>query len=235
MIGHVTPTPTSMRSVDAAIAPSTDHTNGLWPCARDPRVVVVGDRDEVEARAPRRAARWRPASAGRAPRSTACSRTTSWCLLLLLKKGSVLPIPRTESTLSKRRNAACLRRAVSPPPPFAFPTSRPRGQRLRAHGATASNHAGSLASARRERPFQAGPDAALAVELERGRGRTRRATTRAGCCRGPLSGPGRTPRVGGWGASCRAGRRGRRPRAGRAPPARSPSTTTRGRRALHRD
>ena len=33
MIGHVTPTPTSMRSVDAAIAPSTDQTNGLWPWA----------------------------------------------------------------------------------------------------------------------------------------------------------------------------------------------------------
>ena len=32
-IGHVTPTPTRNRSVLAAIAPSTLHTNGLWPCA----------------------------------------------------------------------------------------------------------------------------------------------------------------------------------------------------------
>ena len=31
MIGHVTPTPCRPRSVDAAIAPSTDQTNGLWP------------------------------------------------------------------------------------------------------------------------------------------------------------------------------------------------------------
>ena len=33
MIGHDTPTPTAIGSVDAAMAPSTLHTNGLWPCA----------------------------------------------------------------------------------------------------------------------------------------------------------------------------------------------------------
>ena len=32
-IGQVTPTPTRMCSVLAAIAPSTLQTNGLWPCA----------------------------------------------------------------------------------------------------------------------------------------------------------------------------------------------------------
>jgi hypothetical protein len=32
-IGQVTPTPTWIDSVAAAIAPSTDHTNGLWPWA----------------------------------------------------------------------------------------------------------------------------------------------------------------------------------------------------------
>ncbi len=32
-IGHVTPTPTCMRSVLAAMPPSTLHTNGLCPCA----------------------------------------------------------------------------------------------------------------------------------------------------------------------------------------------------------
>ena len=118
-----------------------------------PRVVVVGDRDEVEAELLGAAGVGDAASAGRAPRSTACTRTTSWWLLLL-KKGSVLPIARTESTLSKRRDAACLRRAVSPPPPFAFPTFMPSmgtpstGKQLPAHRATASNHVGALASAR---------------------------------------------------------------------------------------
>ena len=33
MVGHVTPTPTSIRSVEAAMAPSTDQTKGLWPWA----------------------------------------------------------------------------------------------------------------------------------------------------------------------------------------------------------
>ena len=33
MMGQVTPTPTRSRSVVAAIPPSTDHTNGLWPWA----------------------------------------------------------------------------------------------------------------------------------------------------------------------------------------------------------
>jgi hypothetical protein len=31
MIGHVTPTPMRTSLVDAATAPSTDHTNGLCP------------------------------------------------------------------------------------------------------------------------------------------------------------------------------------------------------------
>ena len=33
MIGHVTPTATSIVVVRSAIAPSTDHTNGAWPCS----------------------------------------------------------------------------------------------------------------------------------------------------------------------------------------------------------
>ncbi len=101
----------------------------------DPRVVVVGDGDEVEAELLRAAARCRPASGGRAPRSTACTRTTSCCLL---GKRSVLPITRTESTLSKRRDAACLRRTVGPPlpsplrtPPSRASTRCPRGRGLK--------------------------------------------------------------------------------------------------------
>jgi hypothetical protein len=31
--GQVTPVPTSSVVVALAIPPSTDHTNGLWPCA----------------------------------------------------------------------------------------------------------------------------------------------------------------------------------------------------------
>ena len=33
IVGQVTPTATGTDSVDAAIAPRTDHTNGLWPWA----------------------------------------------------------------------------------------------------------------------------------------------------------------------------------------------------------
>ena len=33
-VGQVTAVPTSTRSVTWAIPPSTDHTNGLWPCWR---------------------------------------------------------------------------------------------------------------------------------------------------------------------------------------------------------
>ena len=33
IIGHVTPVPTRIFSVDFAIPPSVDHTNGLSPCA----------------------------------------------------------------------------------------------------------------------------------------------------------------------------------------------------------
>ena len=47
-IGHVTPTPTSTRSVAWATAPSTAQTNGLWPCDVGPGMVVVRDREEVE-------------------------------------------------------------------------------------------------------------------------------------------------------------------------------------------
>ncbi len=32
MVGQVTPVPTLIRSVVAAIAPMTAQTNGLWPC-----------------------------------------------------------------------------------------------------------------------------------------------------------------------------------------------------------
>ena len=33
IVGQVTPTPTSIVSVATAMAPRTDHTKGLWPCA----------------------------------------------------------------------------------------------------------------------------------------------------------------------------------------------------------
>ena len=101
--------------------------------------------------------------------------------------------------------------------------------------AVASNHAGTLAPAWRDEPFQAGADAALAVELEQRAGALGvRPHERDVAAR--LS-PGRVELLGLEGGEDRAELVGAVVRLGPAEHARarSPPTTTRGRTVLRRD
>ena len=88
-IGHVTPMPTGDALGACGDAPEhAPHEGAVALCAH-PRVVVVRDRGEVEARLPLLALRARRGRAARAPRSTGCSRSRS--RLALLASAAALP------------------------------------------------------------------------------------------------------------------------------------------------